>query len=127
MFSSPAGLRREGLSGQAFALALPTGEGENPCYVSLPAGVVLMARDPEPPTGSTLLVLLRDPGDPLAWNAFVRRYGPVIHAWCRGRRLQEADAENVTQDVLTRLVKKLGAFRYDPDRGAFRAWLRTLT
>src|SRR5262249_15630863 len=54
-------------------------------------------------------------------------YGPLIYGWCRGRRLQETDAENVTQDVLTRLVRKLRDFRYDPQRGTFRGWLRTLT
>src|SRR5262249_61466521 len=31
------------------------------------------------------------------------------------------------QDVLTRLVRKLRNFRYDPQRGTFRSWLRTLT
>jgi RNA polymerase sigma-70 factor (ECF subfamily) len=81
----------------------------------------------EPPTGSTLFVLLRDPGDPLAWNAFVARYGPTIYGWCRRWRLQEADAENVTQDVLIQLVRKLRTFAYDPHKGTFRGWLKTLT
>jgi RNA polymerase sigma-70 factor (ECF subfamily) len=78
-------------------------------------------------TGSTLLVLLRDPGDPAAWSAFVARYGPRIYGWCRGRRLQEADAQDVTQNVLLKLVKKLRTFTYDPQKGTFRGWLKTLT
>jgi RNA polymerase sigma-70 factor (ECF subfamily) len=40
--------------------------------------------------------------------------------------LQEADAEDVTQDVLLRLAVKLRDFAYDPSR-SFRAWLKTLT
>ncbi len=86
-----------------------------------------MGRHSEPRTGSALHVLLKDPSDPQAWNAFVERYGPLIYGWCRQHRLQEADAENVTQEVLARLVQKLRAFTYDPDKGTFRGWLRTLT
>ena len=53
-----------------------------------------MGRASEPPTGSTLFVLLRAPADPQAWKAFVERYGPLIHGWCLQRHLQEADAED---------------------------------
>jgi RNA polymerase sigma-70 factor (ECF subfamily) len=41
--------------------------------------------------------------------------------------LQEADAEDVTQEVLTQLVRKLRTFAYDPQKGSFRGWLKTLT
>jgi RNA polymerase sigma-70 factor (ECF subfamily) len=86
-----------------------------------------MGHDSEPLTGSTLLALLRDPADPGAWDVFVRRYGPLIHRWCLHWRLQEADAENVTQEVLAQLVQKLRTFSYDAHKGTFRGWLRTLT
>jgi RNA polymerase sigma factor (sigma-70 family) len=86
-----------------------------------------MCDDSEPLTGSTLLALLRDPADSQAWDIFVRRYGPLIHRWCRRWRLQEADADNVTQEVLAQLVQKLRTFRYEPHKGTFRGWLRTLT
>jgi len=78
-------------------------------------------------TGSVLLLLLNDPANPQCWNAFVHRYGPKIYGWCRQRGLQEADAQDVTQEVLTQLVQKLRKFRYDPHKGSFRAWLKTLT
>jgi RNA polymerase sigma-70 factor (ECF subfamily) len=78
-------------------------------------------------TRISLLVRLRDaPGDQNAWGAFVARYGPQIHAWCRGRGLQEADAEDVTQMVLLKVLRVLPQFEYDPRR-SFRAWLRVLT
>jgi RNA polymerase sigma-70 factor (ECF subfamily) len=86
-----------------------------------------MERDGTSRTGSVLLVLLKDPSDPLAWNTFVERYGPKIYAWCCKWRLQEADAQDVTQNVLTRLVQKLGTFAYDPNKGTFRGWLKTVT
>ena len=66
----------------------------------------------------------RTPMDQAAWEAFVERYGPRIHAWCRAWRLQEADAQDVTQAVLTKLVVRLRRFDYDPSQ-SFRGWLRT--
>jgi RNA polymerase sigma-70 factor (ECF subfamily) len=77
-------------------------------------------------TGSVLLLLLSDPADPQNWSNFVDRYGPKIYGWCRQRGLQEADCQDVTQDVLTQLVQKLRTFVYDPSKG-FRNWLKTVT
>jgi RNA polymerase sigma-70 factor (ECF subfamily) len=67
-----------------------------------------------------------DPGDQSAWAAFVDRYGPQIYAWCLRWRLQDADAQDITQMVLLKLVRRLPDFVYDPS-GSFRGWLRTLT
>jgi RNA polymerase sigma-70 factor (ECF subfamily) len=78
-------------------------------------------------TSPTLLGRLRkDPTDQAAWGEFVDRYGPKIYGWCRGRRLQEADAQDVTQTVLLKLADKMRSFAYDPKR-SFRGWLMTLT
>src|SRR5262249_53930962 len=78
-------------------------------------------------TGSALLNLLRDPTDHSAWVTFVVRYGPKIAGWCRQWRLQEADVKDVTQNVLTILVRRLPTFTYDPQKGTFRSWLKTVT
>jgi RNA polymerase sigma factor (sigma-70 family) len=86
-----------------------------------------MAGDCASRTGSVLLLLLSNPADPNYWNAFVERYAPKIYGWCRQRGLQDADAQDVTQDVLTKLVQKLRTFVYDPQKGSFRGWLQTLT
>ena len=61
-------------------------------------------------TGSTLLLLLRNPKDQLAWTNFVLRYGPKIHTWCRRWGLQEPDAQDVTQEVLFKFHDKVGKF-----------------
>lgn len=83
------------------------------------------ARSPD--TSPTLLGRLRQDGtDPAAWNTFVLRYGPRIYAWCRQWRLQEADAQDVTQDVLIKLVARMRTFSYDAS-GSFRGWLKTVT
>jgi RNA polymerase sigma-70 factor (ECF subfamily) len=78
-------------------------------------------------TRITLLGRLQtDPNDQEAWDEFVRQYGPKIHQWCRRWKLQEADAEDVTQIVLLKMTGKLRTFAYDPSR-SFRAWLKTVT
>jgi RNA polymerase sigma-70 factor (ECF subfamily) len=86
-----------------------------------------MGSDAGTRTGSVLLLLLGNPTDAECWNAFVDRYAPKIYSWCRQRGLQEADAEDVTQEVLGQLVHKLRTFTYDPHKGKFRGWLKTLT
>jgi RNA polymerase sigma-70 factor (ECF subfamily) len=78
-------------------------------------------------TSPTLLGRLRQqPADQGAWREFVDRYSRKIYAWCRQGKLQEADAEDVTQIVLVKLAEQMGSFAYDPTK-SFRGWLRTLT
>ena len=77
--------------------------------------------DPTAVTRASLLSRLRcAPHDPSAWDDFVGRYGPRILAWCRRWGLQEADAQDVSQEVLVLLAVKLRTFVYDPSR-SFRA------
>lgn len=78
-------------------------------------------------TSVTLLGKLRNqPSDGEAWLEFVRRYRPRIYNFCLAFPLQPADAEDVTQTVLLKLVAKLRDFHYDPAH-SFRAWLWTVT
>lgn len=74
---------------------------------------------------SLLLRLRRDPTDEQGWAEFVDLYGGKILGWCRAWRLQDADARDVAQDVLTRLAVRMRDFNYDPER-SFRAWLKTV-
>lgn len=99
----------------------------NSCYGSRLRGVSPMMSDSSARTGSVLLLLLGNPADAECWNAFVDRYAPQIYGWCRHWGLQEADAQDVTQEVLTQLVRKLRTFAYEPRKGTFRGWLKTLT
>ena len=70
--------------------------------------------------------LRRDPTNQTTWAEFVEHYGTKIFLWCRKWGLQEADAQDVTQNVLMKLADKIRTFQYDPSR-SFRAWLKTLT
>ncbi len=82
---------------------------------------------PSSATSPTLLGRLQQqPNDQAAWEQFVERYGRLILAWCRQAQLQDADIEDVSQMVLSKLADKMRTFAYDPAR-SFRGWLRTLT
>lgn len=78
-------------------------------------------------TSLTLLGKVKDPADNESWIRFVDRYGRRIYAWGRQSGLPATDADDVTQEVLVKLVKALPEFRYDGDRGRFRSFLRTVT
>lgn len=78
-------------------------------------------------TRLSLLLRVRDLGDADAWRDFLECYAPRIFAWCRRFGLQDADAADATQTVLTKLVSALRTFTYDAQRGGFRAWLKTVT
>jgi RNA polymerase sigma-70 factor (ECF subfamily) len=79
-----------------------------------------------PMTRRSLLVRLRDVSDTGAWEEFVDLYAPLIYRLARKHGLQDADAADLTQDVLRVTVDYLPRFRYDPGRGSFRGWLFTV-
>src|SRR5436190_14806884 len=79
-----------------------------------------------PPTRASLLARLRDPRDEAAWREFVDLYVPVIYGYARKQGLQDADAADLTQDVLRAVAGAVGRLDYDPARGTFRNWLFTV-
>src|ERR671923_1283402 len=64
-------------------------------------------------------------GDPEAWNELVERFSRYVYAICvQGFRLREHDAEDVFQDVFTRVYDRLDSLR---DDAAIRPWIAQLT
>jgi RNA polymerase sigma-70 factor (ECF subfamily) len=80
----------------------------------------------EPATSASLLIRLRDRGDHAAWSRFVDVYQPLVHGFARKHSLQEADAADLTQEVLRAVARSVGRLDYDPRRGSFRGWLFTV-
>ena len=79
-----------------------------------------------PPTRPSLLVRLRDPRDEAAWAQFVELYAPLVYRYARKQGLQDADAADLSQDVLGAVAGAVGRLEYDPQRGSFRNWLFTV-
>ena len=79
-----------------------------------------------PPTSLTLLVQLQQRTQPDAWSRFVRLYTPLLRAWAKKQGLRDADADDLTQEVLVKLVDELP--RYQREAGqSFRGWLYRVT
>ena len=77
-------------------------------------------------TRASLLLRLRDPQNAEAWEQFVAIYTPLIYWFCCRKGLQEADAADVSQEVMRAVAHAMEKFDYDPSRGKFRNWLLTV-
>ena len=75
-----------------------------------------------PQTRQSLLVELGRRSDD-AWSEFLEVYERALFRYCRARGLQDADAEDVTQDVLAAVHKRIPSWDPDASKGSFRAWL----
>ena len=83
-----------------------------------------MAQAPE--TRASLLMRVRDARDEPAWAQFVEIYAPLIYGFGRKRGLQDADAADVTQEVLRAVARAMRRLDYNPRKGRFRGWLFTV-
>lgn len=64
-------------------------------------------------------------GDDRAWTEFATRAATILRHWARWKRLQIADAEDLTHDALLVVFSKIQGFKHS-GRGSFRAWLRAI-
>lgn len=83
-----------------------------------------MARSPE--THPSLLVRIRDRSDSESWSRFVEVYTPAIYGFLQQQSLQDADAADLTQDVMASVAAAIHSFDYQPGQGRFRGWLFTV-
>jgi RNA polymerase sigma-70 factor (ECF subfamily) len=77
-------------------------------------------------TRPSLLARIRDLQDRQAWSQFVEVYGPVVYGYARKRGLQEADASDLTQEVMRAVAAAASHLEYDARKGLFRGWLYTV-
>lgn len=86
-----------------------------------------MAIDDSPLTRASLLLRIRDSEDQVSWGEFVELYVPLIYGFARNQGLQDADAADVAQDVMTSVNSAISGFDYDAQQGRFRGYLYTVT
>lgn len=58
-----------------------------------------------------------------AWEEFLEVYEDAIYRRCRAKGLQDADALDVTQDVLAAVHQRIPTWDPDSSAGSFRGWL----
>jgi RNA polymerase sigma-70 factor (ECF subfamily) len=61
-----------------------------------------------------------------AWAVFQAAYRDVILGWCKHRGLNQDAAEDLTQEILIKLLDALPHYKHQPGRGRFRSWLKTV-
>jgi RNA polymerase sigma factor (sigma-70 family) len=62
-----------------------------------------------------------------AWNEFYARYAPVIAGFARKMGARPSEVDDLVQEVLLGFFKAQPTFEYDPARGRFRGYLKTVT
>ena len=77
-----------------------------------------------PTITSTSLIVRIQARDHIAWERFARLYTPYVYGLCRANGLQEADAEDVCQNVLRSIISGIGSYKRT---GSFRGWILQIT
>ena len=79
------------------------------------------------PTRRSLLDRLRDWEDQAGWREFFDTYWKFIYSMALRAGLSDQEAEDVVQETVTSVAKKMPEFEYDPERCSFKGWLMHVT
>lgn len=78
-------------------------------------------------TRRSLVERLGDWNDRQRWQQFFDSYWRLIHGTARKAGLTEAEAQEVVQETLITVAKKIDKLKYDPAIGSFKGWLLQIT
>src|SRR5882757_2642892 len=65
--------------------------------------------------------------DQARWQEFFETYWKLIYSVARKSGLNDAEAQDVVQETVITVAKKIGKLRYDPAAGSFKGWLLHIT
>ncbi len=80
-----------------------------------------------PDTRASLLLQVKAGDDPNAWDEFVAVYRPIVYRLARRRGLQDADAEDLAQQVLISVARSIEGWQQRDESVRFRHWLKRVT
>ena len=78
-------------------------------------------------TRQSLVERLADWNDRKRWQQFFDSYWKLIHRAARKAGLTESEAQEVVQETLITVAKKIDRLKYDPALGSFKGWLLNIT
>ena len=78
-------------------------------------------------TRSTLLSKMKDLDDQESWLDFYDIYWKLIYNVAPKAGLSDADAQDVVQETILTVVRKIKEFDYDRNKGSFKGWLKVVT
>ena len=84
-------------------------------------------RDEFLPTRQSLLERLKRWDDQESWHDFFNSYGGLLYRTAVKAGLSDAEAQDVVQNTIIAVAKKIDNFRYDPAKDSFKGWLLYLT
>ena len=79
------------------------------------------------PTHRSLLTRLKNWDDNEGWKQFFDTYWKLIYGAAIKSGLSDAEAQDVVQETILSVAKKMNEFKYDPALGSFKGWLLILT
>src|SRR5262249_8927742 len=74
-----------------------------------------------------LLSRLRNLDDEGSWRTFFETYWRLIYNVARQSGLSDDQAQDLVQETVIAVARKIPGFRYDPAKGSFKQWLRLMT
>lgn len=83
----------------------------------------MVEAEKSPSTRPSLLARLKDWNQQTAWGQFDADYAPLLRNVARKAGLSDTEADEVVQETLLAVAKKIGAFEHAGRPGSFRAWL----
>jgi RNA polymerase sigma-70 factor (ECF subfamily) len=84
-------------------------------------------RDEFLPTRQSLLQRLKRWDDQESWRDFFNQYWRLLYSAAIKAGLNDSQAQDVVQDTIILVSKKMEGFRYDPLVDSFKGWLLYLT
>ena len=75
-------------------------------------------------TRASLVLSLKNRSNAAAWSEFHKLYAPLLYRYARRRGLSRDDAEEVRDQCLEVVTRKMPTFDYDKKKGGFKNWLR---
>ena len=75
----------------------------------------------------SLIGRLKDMDDQQSWQEFFDAYWKLIYSVALKAGLSDAEAQEVVQETIISVAKKMPEFDADPAAGSFKSWLLTLT
>jgi RNA polymerase sigma factor (sigma-70 family) len=84
------------------------------------------ARSSSVATRRSLLSRLKQSNAQESWREFFDTYWRLIYATSLTAGLTDSEAQEVVQETVLTVVRKIRSFRYDPAIGSFKGWLLTI-
>ena len=77
-------------------------------------------------TRRSLLSRLKQSNAQESWREFFDTYWRLIYTAALNAGLTDSEAQEVVQETVLTVLKKVKSFRYDPAIGSFKGWLLTI-